>query len=102
MNVYFNSQNTDLIRLIDAQSRLTVWMLNHINSPEITRIGDFSISDGHMISKDGKVRISLDFGLTFRQELPLTSLSMQTFSSLPSQQNYPSLFSPVQEWNGAN
>lgn len=58
MKVDFNLQNTDWIRSIDAQSRLTVWMLNHINSPEIAKIGDFSISDGHMISKDGKVRIS--------------------------------------------
>lgn len=102
MKVDFNLQNTDWIRSIDAQSRLTVWMLNHINSPEIAKIGDFSISDGHMISKDGKVRISLDFGLTLRQELPLASLPLQTFSSLPCQQNYPCLFPLVPEWNGAN
>ena len=102
MKADFNLQNTDWIRLIDAQSRLTVWLVNHINSPEIAKTGDFSICDGHMISKDGKARISLNFGLTLRQKLPSASLWPQTFSSLPYQQNYPCLFPPVQEWNGAN
>ena len=102
MKVDFNPQNTDWIRSIDAQSRLTVWILNHINSPEIAKIGDFSICDGHMISKDGKARISLDFGLTLRQKLPSALLPMQTFSSLPCQQNYPRLFPLAPEWNGAN
>ena len=69
MKADFNLQNTDWIRLINAQSRLTVWLVNHINSPEIAKIGDFSICDGHMISRDGKARISLDLGLTLRQKL---------------------------------
>lgn len=102
MKADFNLQNTDWIRLIDAQSRLTVWLVNHINSPEIAKIGDFSICDGHMISRDGKARISLDLGLTLRQKLPSASLPMQTFSSLPYRQNYPSLFPLAPEWNGAN
>lgn len=37
MKADFNLQNTDWIRLIDAQSRLTVWLVNHINSPEIAK-----------------------------------------------------------------
>lgn len=102
MKADFNLQNTDWIRLINAQSRLTVWLVNHINSPEIAKIGDFSICDGHMISRDGKARISLDLGLTLRQKLPSASLPMQTFSSLPYRQNYPSLFPLAPEWNGAN
>ena len=46
----------------DAQSRLSVWVANHADSPEISKIGDFSHNEilGGFISGDGRIHVSKD------------------------------------------
>lgn len=46
----------------DAQSRISVWVANHADSPDISKIGDFSHNEilGGFISGDGRVYVSKD------------------------------------------
>lgn len=52
-------KNKGFIKAIDAFSRLSIWAINHGNSPKITKLGLSKTSEG-IVSRDGRIVLMTD------------------------------------------